>query len=156
MHKSIEQMLQNLQTQNTSTIEPWSAKGSPKGLRLFGNAKFLVWRGPHEQLKIGPFGHKTIHRWFRPAVGPKAQRFVQYVLGVCDRLQRSSIMELPKGPACHKRCLTPCICILFASIDGRIIWNYPPRKFCHAAPPPCICTLRQPELMTFSRCTEIQ
>ena len=38
-------------------IKPWSVKLSKKGLRRFGGVKFLGWRGPLEQLKIGPFDH---------------------------------------------------------------------------------------------------
>ena len=45
MHQQIEQ------------IEPWSAKGSEKGLRLFGNAKFLGGSPPPtSSLKVRPLG----------------------------------------------------------------------------------------------------
>ena len=55
-------------------IESWSGKGSPKWLRVFDDMKFLGWRGPQDQLKIGPFDRKNIHIGSRHAKGPNAQR----------------------------------------------------------------------------------
>ena len=41
-------------------VEPWSAKGSPRGLTPFAYAKFSGGRGPQDQLKVGPYEHWTI------------------------------------------------------------------------------------------------
>ena len=60
--------------QKSIKIEPWTAKGSPKWLRLFDGAKFPGQRGPYTVKKKHRFDSKTVQKGSRHAVGPKARR----------------------------------------------------------------------------------
>ena len=75
MQKSFEKLTRKFRSRNPSKIEPWSAKGSPKGLRVFNDMKFLGWR----EFKIGPFDRKTIQKGSRhDADGLEAQRIIKF------------------------------------------------------------------------------
>ena len=65
--------------QQIKQIRPWGAKGSPRGHRLFANAKFPGGMGPRDQLEVGPLDHWTIHKGSRHAVGPKDRRIYKYI-----------------------------------------------------------------------------
>ena len=78
-----------------SKIHQKSALGAPKGrqgdFRMFDGGKFLGWRGPQDQLKIGPFDSKTIQGGSRHAVGPKARRIdAKHIIFIWDCLLYTS------------------------------------------------------------------
>ena len=60
--------------QQFEQIAPWSAKLSPKGLTPFSEGAVLRPWVPQDQLKVKRFGHWTIQKGSRHAVGPKARR----------------------------------------------------------------------------------
>ena len=76
--KSIDKSMRNLRSKNSiknRALERQAVAKVTSSIRWrVDNVKFLGWRGLQDQLKIGPFGRKTIQKGSRHADGPKARR----------------------------------------------------------------------------------